>query len=88
MGDRKPYSAVSLLAAVSFAAGSSAQVTYSDSLPQARNVDLVGHHDLQGRSSYHPIPHRYGDRMILFVGHGDLILMAAATPTGRGRAGC
>ena len=69
MGDRKPYSAVSLLAAVSFAAGSSAQVTDSDSLPQARNVDLVGHHDLQGRSSYHPIPHRYGDRMILFVGH-------------------
>jgi hypothetical protein len=37
--------------------------------PEAWNLRLVGHHDLQGRSAYHPIPHRYGDRLILFVGH-------------------
>jgi len=42
---------------------------------EARNVRLVAHHDLQGRSAYHPIPHRYGDRIILFVGHhaGDAV---------------
>ena len=30
---------------------------------------LVGQHDLQSRSAYQPIVHRYGDRRILFVGH-------------------
>ena len=30
---------------------------------------LVGQHDLQARSAYQPIVHRYGDRRILFVGH-------------------
>jgi hypothetical protein len=30
---------------------------------------LVGFHDLQGRSAYQPVVHRYGDRRILFVGH-------------------
>jgi len=33
------------------------------------NVQLVGKHPLQGRSSYQPTPHKYGDRWILFVGH-------------------
>ncbi len=33
------------------------------------NTELVGHHDLSGRAAYHPIPHRYGDRMIFYVGH-------------------
>jgi len=33
------------------------------------NMQLVGKHPLQGRSSYQPIPHKYGDRWILFVGH-------------------
>ena len=41
----------------------------SVAIPQSRNMRLVAHQDLQGRSAYHPIPHRYGDRMILFVGH-------------------
>ena len=36
---------------------------------EALNMRLVGHHDLQGRSAYHPIPHRYGDRVVIFVGH-------------------
>ena len=36
---------------------------------EAHNLRLVGHHDLQGRSTYHPIPHRYGDRVIFFAGH-------------------
>jgi len=41
----------------------------SGTLVQARNMRLVGVHDLQGRSAYQPIVHRYGDRQILFVGH-------------------
>ena len=36
---------------------------------QARNMALVGHHDLQARSAYQPVVHAYGDRRILFVGH-------------------
>ena len=38
-------------------------------MPSSRNMRLVGRHDLQGRSAYQPIVHRYGDRWILFVGH-------------------
>ena len=34
----------------------------------ARNMQLVGYHDLQARSAYQPIVHTYGDRRILFVG--------------------
>jgi hypothetical protein len=37
--------------------------------PEARNMRLVGYNDLQGRSAYQPVVHRYGDRYILFVGH-------------------
>ena len=37
--------------------------------PNAMNMELVGHHDLQQRWSYQPVPHRVGDRWILFVGH-------------------
>lgn len=36
---------------------------------QARNMALLGHHDLQARSAYQPVVHAYGDRRILFVGH-------------------
>ena len=35
---------------------------------QARNMELVGYHDLQARSAYQPVVHAYGDRRILFVG--------------------
>jgi hypothetical protein len=38
-------------------------------MQQAWNMRLVGYHDLQGRSSYQPTLHRYGDRVILFAGH-------------------
>jgi hypothetical protein len=33
------------------------------------NLRLVGQNDLQARSAYQPVVHRYGDRRILFVGH-------------------
>jgi len=35
---------------------------------ESSNMRLVGQHDLQGRSAYQPVVHRYGDRWILFVG--------------------
>jgi hypothetical protein len=37
--------------------------------PEARNMRLVGHSDLQARSAYQPVIHRYGSRYIAFVGH-------------------
>jgi hypothetical protein len=37
--------------------------------PSVVDTRLVGRHDLQARSAYQPIVHRYGDRRILFVGH-------------------
>jgi hypothetical protein len=38
-------------------------------MANARNMRLLGHHDLQARSAYMPVIHRYGDRYVLFVGH-------------------
>jgi hypothetical protein len=37
--------------------------------PEARNMRLVGHNDLQARSAYQPVIHRQGDRYIAYVGH-------------------
>jgi hypothetical protein len=37
--------------------------------PEAKNMRLVGHSDLQARSAYQPIIHRQGDRYIAYVGH-------------------
>src|SRR5260370_27584779 len=36
---------------------------------EKRDMELVGHHDLQGRSAYQPLVHRQGDRWIAYVGH-------------------
>lgn len=35
----------------------------------AENMVLLAHHPLDGRPSYQPMPHLYGDRWILFAGH-------------------
>jgi hypothetical protein len=35
----------------------------------ARNMALVGYHDLQARSAYQPVVHRQGDRWIVYIGH-------------------
>lgn len=37
--------------------------------PEAKNMRLVGHSDLQARSAYQPVIHRQGDRYIAYVGH-------------------
>src|SRR5688572_27660932 len=36
---------------------------------EARNMRLLGHHDLQARPAYQPVIHRQGDRWIAYVGH-------------------
>ncbi|OFW03445.1 MAG: hypothetical protein A3I61_16745 [Acidobacteria bacterium RIFCSPLOWO2_02_FULL_68_18] len=36
---------------------------------ESRDMRLVGHHDLQGRSAYQPEIKRQGDRWIAYVGH-------------------
>lgn len=35
----------------------------------SHNMALLAHHPLDGRPAYQPMPHRYGDRWILFAGH-------------------
>ncbi|NNC63163.1 MAG: hypothetical protein HKN84_00125 [Gammaproteobacteria bacterium] len=42
---------------------------YAQTEAEALNMELVAHHPLDARPSYQPMPHRYGDRWILFVGH-------------------
>jgi hypothetical protein len=37
--------------------------------PEASNMRLVGHSDLQARSAYQPTIHRQGDRYIAYIGH-------------------
>jgi len=41
----------------------------SQSAAEAENMALLAHHALDGRPSYTPMPHQYGDRWILFAGH-------------------
>src|SRR5260370_27257585 len=37
--------------------------------PEAMNMRLVGHSDLQARSAYQPTIHRRGERIIAYIGH-------------------
>jgi len=39
------------------------------SAPEARDMALVGSHDLQGRSAYQPIIQQQGGRFIAYIGH-------------------
>jgi len=41
----------------------------AQSTAESLNMELVAHHPLDGRPAYQPMPHRYGDRWILFAGH-------------------
>ncbi|HSX80833.1 MAG TPA: hypothetical protein VLQ80_19965, partial [Candidatus Saccharimonadia bacterium] len=49
--------------------GPSAAQTVSGSAPEARDMALVGFHDLQGRSAYQPIIQQQGGRFIAYIGH-------------------
>src|SRR6266705_4761168 len=42
---------------------------------EKRDMELVGYHDLQGRSAYQPVIHKQGNRWIAYIGHhGDNLL--------------
>jgi len=42
---------------------------------EKRNMELVGYHDLQGRTAYQPVIHKQGNGWIAYVGHhGDNLL--------------
>jgi len=41
----------------------------ADNKAEKRNLELIGYHDLQGRSAYQPVIHRQGGRWIAYVGH-------------------
>ncbi len=45
---------------------------FAQSVPEARNMVLVGSDDLQGRSAYQPVVHPQGQRWIAYIGlHGE-----------------
>jgi hypothetical protein len=42
---------------------------------EKRDMELVGYHDLQGRTAYQPVIHKQGERWIAYIGHhGDNLL--------------
>lgn len=57
------------VAATLMLAGCEAPAPVAAAAQEARDMRLVGMHDLQARSAYQPIVHAYGARRILFVGH-------------------
>ena len=57
------------LALTSLAAGSASSQTPRGHGAEARDMELVGHDDLQGRSAYQPTIHKQGGRFIAYVGH-------------------
>jgi hypothetical protein len=58
------------LVLIALAAGpGSAQTPTRGHGAEARDMELVGHDDLQGRSAYQPTIHRHGARFIAYVGH-------------------
>jgi len=49
---------------------------------EQRNMELVGHHDLQGRSAYQPLVHAQGGRWIAYIGlHGGVMPNALSGKT-------
>src|SRR5260221_9505035 len=51
------------------AGGARAQQQVIGAPPEASNMKLVGHNDLQARSAYQPTIHHQGDRWIAYIGH-------------------
>src|SRR5690349_17220148 len=63
-------SAIGVVLLATLACGANAQ-----NKAEKRDMELVGYHDLQGRSAYQPLIHTQGSRWIAYVGHhGDRIL--------------
>jgi hypothetical protein len=60
---------MSLAAATLIVAPALAQAPKVGDPPEAKNMRLVGHNDLQARSAYQPTIHRQGNRYIAYIGH-------------------
>src|SRR6185369_7357407 len=57
------------LVLASLVAGPASSQTPRGHGAEARDMELVGHDDLQGRSAYQPTIHKQGPRFIAYVGH-------------------
>jgi len=57
------------LLAVALHAACATVPTMPGSVPDAKDMRLVGHEPLQARSAYQPLVHKQGDRFIAYVGH-------------------
>jgi hypothetical protein len=57
------------IALISLVAQPAASQTPRGHGAEARDMELVGHDDLQGRPAYQPTIHKQGDRFIAYVGH-------------------
>src|SRR5712691_2807909 len=57
------------MCALVLAAPAAAQMQKVGDPPEARNMRLAGHSDLQARSGYQPTIHHQGDRWIAHIGH-------------------
>jgi hypothetical protein len=61
--------AAGLLAACQTTGTPGTQGTRDPRQVEARNMQLVGHNDLQARTAYQPVIHQQGNRWIAYVGH-------------------
>jgi hypothetical protein len=74
-GHRAPraFIAAAALAAVTIAGCQTASTPrpedYRSDVAESRNMRLLGHVGLQGRSAYQPVVHQQGGRFIAYVGH-------------------
>lgn len=69
MGKRSTAGRASKGVLLALACAGAASAQTGTAAEEARNMRLVGGHDLQARSAYQPTIHRQGDRWILYVGH-------------------
>jgi hypothetical protein len=61
---------LSFVILVAWSAPATAQQTVGvGAPPEALNMRLIGHNDLQARSAYQPVIQRQGDRYIAYIGH-------------------
>ncbi len=64
-----PTAAIAGLLALALMGPMSSQWARAANTAEHRNMRLVGHHDLQGRSAYQPVIQQQGSRWIAYVGH-------------------
>ena len=71
----------SIVAATSMAEAAASSKP-SDFPEAARNMRLVAHDDLQGRTAYQVVPHEQGGKWYLYIGHLPGTMLNPATGSG------